>query len=128
MVWKQVIPVRPFTGPLLSGQTLIVSGVAAELHGYNAVDGKSAGAPLALKGAENEEMLLAAPAHLTGQDLLILVTRGGQVRAVGSSSAAAPSPPESEPPPPSEPDAGDVPDPGTPVDSVPSPEAASGIP
>ena len=39
----------------------------------------------ALKGAENEEMLLAAPPHLTAQDLLILVTKGGQVRAVGSS-------------------------------------------
>ena len=45
MMWKQVLPVRPFTGPLLSGETLIVAGVAAELHGYNALDGKPAGAP-----------------------------------------------------------------------------------
>ena len=29
-------------------------------------------------------MLLAAPPHLTAQDSLILVTKGGQVRAVGS--------------------------------------------
>ena len=69
MLWKQVLPVRPFTGPLLSGDTLIVSGVAAELHGYNTADGKSAGPPFALKGAENEEMLLAAPPSSYGAGL-----------------------------------------------------------
>ena len=61
----------------------------------------------ALKGAENEEMLLAAPPHLTAQDLLILVTKGGQVRAVGSSGAAdaeAPAAPNAPP--------ADAPDPG----------------
>ena len=92
MVWKQVLPVRPFTGPLLSGQTLIVSGVAARLYAYNTSDGKPAGSH-ELKGAENEEMLLAAAPHLTEQDSLILVTRGGQVRAVGTPVApAAPAP------------------------------------
>jgi outer membrane protein assembly factor BamB len=108
MVWKQVIPVRPFTGPLLTGETLIVTGVAAELQGYNAADGKPLGKPFALKGAENEEMLLAAPPHLTSQDLLILVTRGGQVRAVGSSAAvpAEPAPPAATPEAPPVPDAG----------------------
>jgi outer membrane protein assembly factor BamB len=90
MMWKQLLPVRPFTGPLLSGETLIVAGVAAELHGYHTADGKSAGPAFILKGAENEEMLLAAPPHLTAQDLLILVTKGGQVRAVGSPAPAAP--------------------------------------
>ena len=89
MEWKQVLPVRPFTGPLLSGETLIVAGVAAELHAYNTADGKPAGPPFALKGAENEGMLLAAPPHLTAQDSLILVTKGGQVRAVGSAPPAA---------------------------------------
>ena len=89
MDWKQVLPFRPFTGPLLSGETLIVAGVAAQLHAFNAVDGKPAGT-FELKGAENEEMLLAAPAHLSAKDTFILVTRGGQVRGVGSSSAPAP--------------------------------------
>jgi len=99
-MWKQVIPVRPFTGPLLSGETLIVSGVAAELYGYNTRDGKRTG-PFSLKGAENEEMLLAAPPHLTAQDLLILITKGGQVRAIGSPAAPAPAeaPPAPDPPP-----------------------------
>jgi outer membrane protein assembly factor BamB len=92
MDWKQVLPVRPFTGPLLSGETLIVTGVAAELHAYNARDGKKSGSHT-LKGAENEEMLLAAPPHLTAQDSLILITRGGQVRALGSPSPAAPETP-----------------------------------
>ena len=111
MDWKQVLPVRPFTGPLLSGETLIVSGVAAELYGYNTRDGKRVG-PFALKGAENEEMLLAAPPHLTTQDLLILTTKGGLVRAVGNTGApnnaapaAAPATPSPESPP-APPDAG----------------------
>jgi outer membrane protein assembly factor BamB len=88
MDWRQVLPFRPFTGPLLSGTTLIVAGVAAQLHGYNSADGKSVGT-FELKGAENEEMLLAAPAHLTASDTFILVTRGGQVRSVGSSATPA---------------------------------------
>lgn len=92
MDWKQLLPVRPFTGPLLSGETLIVSGVAAELFAYNAPSGKPAGT-FALKGAENEEMLLAAPPHLTAQDSLILLTKGGHVRAVGNSAVPAEAPP-----------------------------------
>ena len=100
MMWKQLLPVRPFTGPLLSGETLIVSGVAAELYGYNTRDGKDMG-KFALKGAENEEILLAAPPHLSAQDVVILVTKGGQVRAVGTPAtppAAPPAPPASDAP------------------------------
>ena len=95
MRWKRLLPVRPFTGPLLSGDTLIASGIAAELYAYSSADGAPVGT-FALKGAEDEEMLLAAPPHLTEQDLLILVTKGGQVRGVGS----ARSPAETPPPPP----------------------------
>jgi outer membrane protein assembly factor BamB len=101
MMWKRLLPVRPFTGPLLSDETLIVSGVAAELYAYNTRDGKDAG-KFSLKGAENEEILLAAPPHLSVQDVLILVTKGGQVRAVGAPAAppeAPPAPPTPEPPP-----------------------------
>jgi outer membrane protein assembly factor BamB len=89
MIWKQALPVRPFTGPLLSGETLIVAGIASQLYGYSTADGKLIDS-FELKGAENEEILLAAPPHLTAQDLFILVTRGGQVRAVGSGPAPAP--------------------------------------
>ena len=90
MHWKRVLPMRPITGPLLSGQTLIMAGIASELRGYSAVDGTQIG-EITVKGAENEEMLLAAPPHLTPQDLLILVTRGGQVRALGSAPPAVAS-------------------------------------
>jgi outer membrane protein assembly factor BamB len=110
MMWKQVLPVRPFTGPLLSGETLIVSGVAAELYGYNARDGKRTG-NFVVKGAEQEEMLLASPPHLTGQDSLILVTKGGQVRAVGSAATPAEAP-ETPPSPEPSPDAAPAPDVG----------------
>ena len=107
MEWKKVLPVRPFTGPLLSGNTLIVSGVAARLHAYNATDGKDAGNH-EVKGAENEEMLLAAPPHLSAQDSLILVTKGGYVRALGSRPAATP-------------DAAPSADPASPTETPPEP-------
>ena len=97
MMWKVVLPMRPFTGPILSGSTLIVSGVASELHAYSAHDGKSMGKPFIVKGAENEEMLLAAPPFLTAQASLILVTRGGQVRALGNAPPAPAPAPDSVP-------------------------------
>ena len=85
MLWKRVLPMRPFTGPILSGQTLIVAGISSELRAYNAFDGKpSPAGEFNVKGTENEEMLLAAAPHLTSQDLLILITKGGHVRALGS--------------------------------------------
>ena len=89
MMWKQVLPFRPFTGPLLSGETLIVAGVAARAARVTTRPTENPRPTFALKGAENEEMLLAAPPHLTAQDLFILVTKGGQVRAVGSAAPAA---------------------------------------
>ena len=120
MMWKQVLPVRPFTGPILSGETLIVSGVAAQLRAYNARDGKPVGNH-ELKGAENEEMLLAAPPHLTAQDSLILITRGGQVRALGTVAAPAAAPDA----PPAAPDAAPTPAPEPDVDAA-SPPAVAG--
>ncbi len=97
MLWKRVLPMRPFTGPLLSGQTLIVPGVASELHAFKVQTGEPAGEKFVLKGAENEEMLLAAPPHLTSQDLLVLITKGGQVRGVGSRPAGSETPPAPAP-------------------------------
>ena len=112
MMWKQVLPFRPFTGPLMSGETLIVAGVAAQLHAFNAPDGKPAGT-FELKGAENEEMLLAAPAHLTAQDTFILVTKGGQVRAVGA-RVVDPNAPAAAPAPGADPGAAETPSPAAP--------------
>src|SRR5207247_2297205 len=34
-LWQTSLPMRPATGPLLTGWTLIVSGSAAELHAYS---------------------------------------------------------------------------------------------
>jgi outer membrane protein assembly factor BamB len=123
MIWKRVLPMRPFTGPLLSGDTLIVPGVAAELHAFKSKTGEPVEKPFVLKGAENEEVLLAAPPHLTADDVLILVTRGGQVRAVGSSgSAPAEPPPSSNPPKPADPQ------PGTPPAAGAAPPAETPVP
>jgi hypothetical protein len=114
MLWKRVLPMRPFTGPILSGQTLIMAGVASELHAYSAIDGKPVKpvSDFIVKGAESEEMLLAAPPYLTSQDLLILVTKGGQVRGVGSKAetSAPPAPPPESPPPTETPEAPGEPD------------------
>jgi hypothetical protein len=102
MVWKRVLPMRPFTGPLISGDTLIVAGVAAELRSYSARDGQPV-AEFVLKGAENEEVLLASPPFLTRDDIFILITKGGSVRAVGPAApgeapASAPAAPDTPPP------------------------------
>jgi outer membrane protein assembly factor BamB len=40
--WARQLPLRPTRGPLLVGRTLIVSGIAAMLHAYNATDGTPA--------------------------------------------------------------------------------------
>jgi outer membrane protein assembly factor BamB len=123
MLWKRVLPMRPFTGPILSGQTLIMAGVASELHAYNAIDGKPVKpvSDFTVKGVENEEMLLAAPPYLTSQDLLILVTKGGQVRGIGSKAEtpkparpAGKSPPTETEEPPGEPEAEEIAAPAVP--------------
>ena len=99
MQWKRVLPMRPFSGALLSGEILIVAGVASEVRAYSTLDGKDAG-QFVLKGAESQEILLAAPPHLTTQGLLILTTKGGQVHALASAPPAdAPPTPEAAPPP-----------------------------
>jgi outer membrane protein assembly factor BamB len=113
MLWKRVLPMRPFTGPLISGQTLIMPGVASELRAYSTIDGKPIpNGEFVVKGAENEEMLLAAPPFLTPQDLIVLVTKGGQVRGIGSKpeGAAPPAPPTEAPPPAETPEAPGEPD------------------
>src|SRR6185436_10158766 len=71
--WKRVLPMRPSSGPLLSGNTVIVTGLAAELHAYTTPDGMPAG-DFVLKGTEGEEMQLAAPPHLTPYFVVTITT------------------------------------------------------
>ena len=40
--WMRPLPMRPVSGPIQSGSTIVVSGVAAALHAYDASDGKPA--------------------------------------------------------------------------------------
>jgi outer membrane protein assembly factor BamB len=96
MQWRRVLPMRPFAGPILNGQMIIIAGVASELRAYSTADGSPLG-EMIVKGAENEEILLAAPPHLAQQGLVILVTKGGQVRALGSAAPAAPDSPAPAP-------------------------------
>jgi outer membrane protein assembly factor BamB len=55
--WKNALPLRPTSGPLKAGDTLIVSGDGLSMLGYQAPDGKPAG-EIPAGG------LLASPPHL----------------------------------------------------------------
>jgi hypothetical protein len=83
---------RPSSGAILTGELLVIPGLAAELHAYSTADGTPAG-DYEMRGAENEELQFAARPHLTADDTLILLTKNGLVRAV----AGAPPPPVSTP-------------------------------
>jgi outer membrane protein assembly factor BamB len=121
MLWKRVLPMRPLSGPILVGETLIVSGVAAELRGYSVLDGKPVGAEFVVKGAEDEEMLLASPPHLTAHDVIVMVMKGGQVRAVHSPPAPPPADAAPRPDAAPAPDAASPPDVASPADAVAAP-------
>jgi outer membrane protein assembly factor BamB len=90
--WMKSLPMRPSAGPLLSGTTLIAVGVSSELHAYSVAAGLPLG-DLVLKSAQGQEMQLAAPPHLTADDLLIILMKGGQMQAMRSAPPPAPAAP-----------------------------------
>ena len=91
--WLKSLSMRPSTGPLLTGTTLIVAGVGTELHAFSTADGSAVG-NLVLRSAQDQEMQLAAPPYLTAENLLIVLTRGGQMQALsGAPPPAVPAVP-----------------------------------
>ena len=64
--WKRPLPLRPLTGPLMAGATVIVSGVAPPLRAYLTKDGAPAG-EVTVEGE------LAAAYVLSGSRLPLLV-------------------------------------------------------
>jgi outer membrane protein assembly factor BamB len=71
--WKSPLPLRPTSGPAKAGETIVVTGVAPMLRGFNAKDGKAAG-DLPTGGE------IAAPLHVFNDStrplpVLILLTR-----------------------------------------------------
>jgi outer membrane protein assembly factor BamB len=112
LVWKRGLPMRPSSGPLLTGNLLVVPGLAAELHGYSTVDGVAAG-NFELRGTQGEELQFAAPPHLTASDAIIIVTKNGQVSALVAGPEPAPVPTPAPTPPsttaPPDPDAAPAP-------------------
>ena len=71
--WKSPLPLRPGSGPAKAGDTIVVAGIAPTLLGYNAMDGKAAGA-LPTNGE------IAAPLHVFNDSMrplpvLIVLTR-----------------------------------------------------
>ena len=86
--WQTSLPMRPSIGPILTGWTLLVTGSAAELHGYSSeFNGTVLGDPVVLRSAENQETQLAGPPHLTADTTLVLITKGGQMQALTGSPA-----------------------------------------
>ena len=92
MIWKRVLPMRPFTGPIRVGDVLLVAGIASDIRAFRAADGEDAGS-FELKGEQGEEVLLASPPYLSAEGAVVLVTKGGQVRLVASGPAASTAPP-----------------------------------
>jgi len=85
--WQKSLPVRPSIGPVLTGWTILIAGTVAELHGYSTESNGAELGDLKLRSAENQETQLAAPPHLTTDDMLVLVTKGGQMQGWISSPA-----------------------------------------
>jgi outer membrane protein assembly factor BamB len=85
--WQKSLPMRPSTGPLLTGWTLLVAGSVAELHGYSSEFNGAELGDLVLRSAENQETQLAAPPHLMEDATLVLITKGGQMQALIASPA-----------------------------------------
>ena len=89
--WQKSLPMRPASGPLLTGWTLIVTGSAVEIQAHSS---EFNGEPLGkfiLQTPQNQEMQLAAPPHLTADTMLVLVTKGGEMQAlIGSPSPSGP--------------------------------------
>lgn len=86
LYWKRALPMRPSSGPLLTETLLIVPGLAAELHGFAMADGAPAG-DFVLKGSQGEELQLAAPPHLTTKKTIVILTKNGQLQALGTGTA-----------------------------------------
>ena len=83
--WQKTLPMRPSSGPLLTGWTLIVPGVSAEVHGYSTqFDGTLVGDFVQLT-AENRERKLAGPPHLTNDGLVVILRKDGHIEAFVSS-------------------------------------------
>ena len=85
--WQKSLPMRPSTGPLLTGWTLLVTGNVAELRGYSSEFGGTELGDLVLKSAEGQETQLAAPPYLTPDSTLVLLTNGGQMQGLVGSPA-----------------------------------------
>ncbi len=89
--WQKSLPMRPATGPVLTGWTLIVASSVAELHAYSTEFNGAPLGELTLLSEQKQEMQLAAPPHLTADDTLVLITKSGQMQAlIGSPSPSGP--------------------------------------
>jgi outer membrane protein assembly factor BamB len=91
MKWTKSMPTRPSAGPVLRGHLIMVPGITAEIHAFSSVDGSTAGEPLVLLSAQKQELQFLAPPHVTPDDTVVTITRGGQLLAfVGSPSPFGP--------------------------------------
>jgi hypothetical protein len=80
--WRTGLPLRPFTGPLLVGEVLVVAGLSTTLVAYNTGDGSEAGDFLA------DAEIVAAPHPVQGPQGggLIILTEDGYLQRLGHST------------------------------------------
>ena len=86
--WQRPMPIRPSSGPLRIGDTLLVPGIAAELRAYQTRDGVPAG-EFAAKSPQGEALQFAAPPSVVEAPTtsIIILTRDGLLQALASSSS-----------------------------------------
>lgn len=109
-VWHAGVPMRPASGPFLTGRLLVVAGVASEIRAYHVVDGSEA-------GTSDMPGDLVAPPHflaLRGQEVspFVAVTGEGLIVRFVPTAPPLPSKPFPATPVPLLPAAGDSPGPG----------------
>ena len=85
MRWFQSMTTRPSAGPLLKGWTLMVPGISADLHAFSAVRGTPGDKDLVLRSAEGQETQFIGAPHLTPDDMVITLTKSGQMQGFVSS-------------------------------------------
>ena len=78
--WRKALPTRPAGGPVVADQTVVIAGIAPELHGFGAPNGESIGS------YTSENDFAGPPLFRVGAPVteaaVVLVSRAGVVQAL----------------------------------------------
>jgi PQQ-like domain len=92
-LWKRALPMRPTSGPILAGTTLLISGLESTIHAFDAKDGRSG------TDVKADNVIIAPPAVVRAPSipdpLLIYVTTDLSNAATVTASTHSLDPPVS---------------------------------